>query len=292
MNFKQAVVRARRGLREERRLYLIAVSSLTIAFFCVGGVLFALSNLSAAATRWGDTGRMSVYLSANATDGDVSQLRMVLEALPEVEEVEHLRAEVARARFIEESEGGEFSALPIEAFPASLEVSLSEGFGSQKAEEIAERVSGLSAVDEVETYRGWFARLESLMNAGQGLALFLALLVGLCVLAVVGNTIRLAVARRREEIEVLKLCGATDSFVRGPFVLEGTFQGLASATLAVVLLMGAFLLLRDRIEASLGELVGADVVFIDGPTVLLLLAAGAVVGALGSALSVRRYLAV
>jgi len=124
------------------------------------------------------------------------------------------------------------------------------------------------------------------------LALGLALLVMFCVVAVIGNTIRLAVARRRQEIEVMKLCGATNGFVRGPFVLEGMFQGFASALLAILALLVGYLALHESVDSTLAALTGSRVVFLGAWTLVALLAGGAVIGAIGSAVSVRRYLSV
>jgi cell division transport system permease protein len=124
------------------------------------------------------------------------------------------------------------------------------------------------------------------------LAAGLAVLVMFCVIAVIGNTIRLAVARRRQEIQVMKLCGATNGFVRGPFVIEGMFQGFASALLAVLALLVGYLALHESVDSTLAVLTGSRVVFLSVWTWLLLLIGGALVGAAGGALSVRRYLSV
>ena len=90
----------------------------------------------------------------------------------------------------------------------------------------------------------------------------------------------------------MKLCGATNGFVRGPFVLEGMFQGFTSALLAVGALLIGYLSLRGYVDSSLAALTGSRVVFLSAWTMLALLFGGALIGAIGSAFSVRRYLAV
>jgi cell division transport system permease protein len=120
----------------------------------------------------------------------------------------------------------------------------------------------------------------------------LALLVVVCVVAVIGNTIRLAVANRKREIEVLKLCGATDAFVRNPFLLEGTLQAVASASLAMLLLLIGYLALRSHVEATLSTLTGVPTTFLSFGTVCTVIGLAGVLGAVGSALSLRRYLQV
>lgn len=293
MNLKTAIVRAQRGLRDDLRLYLVAVSSLAVAFLCLGVALLAVANLGAIEERWGQSGRLSVYLTDGARTGDVAKLRTVLEGLPEVRAVEYVSTEKARERLLEHAEvGADLGALPADVFPPSLEVELAAGVPVQRIDAIVSRVSRFGAVDDVESYQGWFERLDGLLMAGRGIAAGLAMLVLVCVLAVVGNTIRLAVAGRRDEIEVMKLCGATDAFVRRPFVLEGAFQGLVSAVLAVVLLLIGFFMLRGAVDSTIAVITGVRTVFLHPAMAAFLVLGGGALGALGSALSLRRYLAV
>ena len=109
-------------------------------------------------------------------------------------------------------------------------------------------------------------------------------------LAIIGNGIRLAVANRKREIEVLKLCGATNGFVRSPFVVEGTLQAMAAASLALCLLLLAYFALRGEIEGTLSAVTGVRTVFLEPLAIFAMLLGSGVVGALGSALSLRRYL--
>jgi cell division transport system permease protein len=120
----------------------------------------------------------------------------------------------------------------------------------------------------------------------------LSLLVTVCVLAIIGNTIRLAVANRRREIEVLKLCGATDGFVASPFLLEGVMQAVAAAVIALLALLALYFAVRGQLEATLSALTGVRTVFLQPTTALAIVLGGALAGATGSALSLRRYLRV
>jgi cell division transport system permease protein len=264
-----------------------------VAFICLGATLLGVTNLDAAATRWGQSGRLTLFLKDDADPQDIAQLRVVLEGLADVSEVTHVTPTQARESFLEEADvGADLSALPSEVFPASLEVALVQGVTRERSESIATRLAQFRAVSDVESYGSWFQKLDQLLWGARMLALGLALLVMFCVVAVIGNTIRLAVARRRQEIEVMKLCGATNGFVRGPFVLEGMFQGFASALLAVLALLAGYLALHDSVDSTLAALTGSRVVFLGAWTLVALLVGGAVIGAIGSAVSVRRYLSV
>jgi cell division transport system permease protein len=293
MDLKSALTRASRGMREEAGLHLVAISSLTIAFLCLGTALLAIANLGALADTWGRSARMTIFLRDGARGDDVEELRMAVEGLAEVRSAEHVTAAVARERFLEESQlGTELAGLPTDAFPASLELELGSAATPTRVDALEARIRRFGAVEDVETYRGWFARLESLLTAGRGVAGALAMLVVLCVVFVVGNTIRLAVAGRREEIEVMKLCGATNDFVRGPFIVEGAVQGIVSETVALVMLAIAYLALRGHVDGTLAAIAGTEAVFLHPTMALGMVAGGALLGATGSVLSLRRYLAV
>lgn len=293
MPMKTAISRAARAMREDARLHFIAVSSLTVAFLCLATSLFAIANLSSVADAWGRSARMSIYLRDGASAQEVDQLRLVLSGLSEVRAVEHLSQSEAQARFMEDADlDPTLANLPADVFPASLEVELAPGTQSARLAMIADRIGSFSAVDDVEAYQGWFHRLEDLVRTGRVASSVLAALVLLCVLFVVANTIRLAIAGRRDEIEVLKLCGASDGFVRGPFLVEGAAQGFVSSLLAVVVLFAAFLLLRDEVDATIASLAGVRTVFLHPATVAGLVVGGTLLGAAGSALSLRRYMAV
>jgi cell division transport system permease protein len=293
MDFWNALARAKRGLRDDLSLHLVAVASLVIAFLCLGAALLSVENLERVAERWGRAQHLTVYLVEGAKESDVAQLRMVLESLQEVAGVQHVSSSDAKREFAEQIDPSiDAASLPADAFPASLEVALKGDADGTRVAAIAERVKRFDAVEQVETYRDWLSQIATLMQAGRSAVGLLALLVAVCVLAIIGNTIRLAVVSRRREIEVLKLCGATNGYVRSPFVLEGAMQAAAAALVSMLLLLLAYLGLHGTLEATLSAVTGVRLSFLTPLTVLTVILGGAAVGALGSALSLRRYLRV
>ena len=155
---------------------------------------------------------------------------------------------------------------------------------------LAGRVSQVAGVAEVDYGREWVDRLEALGNALRGFGTASLALVGLAALLVVANTIRLAVYARRDEIEIMKLVGATDGYVRAPFLLEGALQGLCGAALAVSGLLAVQRLLLPRVAAAFAFTSGAQAPHLSPQHCALLAAAGALVGLCGSYLAVARFL--
>lgn len=293
MNLGNAISRAARGFRDDLKLHLLAIISLVVAFVCLGTALLSVENLGHIASRFSSSRHLTVYLRDGSNDDVVAQLRLVLESLDEVENLEYVSKKRAQAEFAQQVDlGGNVDSLPSEAFPASMEISLADGTSQARVDGLAQRIRGFDAVDDVETYRDWFGQVDTLLSAGRSATGFLALLVAVCVVAVIGNTIRLAVMNRRQEIEVLRLCGATDGFVRMPFLLEGVFQGLSSCLLALLLLVGFYFALRGEVESTMLPLVGVRTTFLQPLTALLMVTFGAVAGGVGSALSLRRYMAI
>jgi cell division transport system permease protein len=292
MMLKSYVVRAQRGIREEARLYVAAVTSLTVAFVCLAAVLLGLTNFARLADRWGRTHRMTVYLVEGASLEDIGRLHEVLQGLAAVKTVAVQTPEEAKVAFLTDTHAdATLAELPVEVFPATIEVEFQTAVRGDKIAEISAKVATFkSAVADVDTYESWFRQLASLLSLGRMAAFAMAGLVLVCVLAVVANTIRLAVANRRDEIELLRMCGATDGFVRGPFLVEGGLQGLASASGALALVGGGHLLLRNSLNEALMPFAGIHFDFLHPLIVVGLVGGGGLLGTLGALLAVRRYI--
>jgi cell division transport system permease protein len=276
-------------MRREWRLNVLSVFSLAVAFVCLGAALLVVVNLYTVETRWAHAGRASVYLKDSATTEDVERFRAALLKVPGVTAARYVPSGDARQELGHElAPGDELLALPVEAFPASIEVEVQPEMPDADLTAMAEKLKQLPSVDDVETYQAWTERLARLVRAGVAASVLLALVVFVSVLAVVGSTIRLALQRRGVEVEVLRLVGATDQFVRAPFVVEGSVQGALGAAGAVALLGALFLLVRGRLDGELTALVGLEPQFLPWSVALAMVAVGAGLGAAAALVSLRR----
>ncbi len=287
-------MRARRGMLREWRLHALSVFSLAVAFVCLGAALLVVTNLEAIQERWAHAGRASIYLKDGASQLDIDDFKAALAQVPGVTNVRYVSSAQARAEFgaQEVSNHAELAALPIEAFPASIEVDVRPDMPDADLSRIVAKIRQLPAVDDVETYQAWTERLARLVSGGVGAAAVLAVVVFAAVLAVVGSTIRLALQRRRTEVEVLRLVGATDAFVKGPFVLEGSAQGATGAAAAIALLGALFLIVRGRLDGELAALIGVEPTFLPWHVAAVLVALGALLGAAAAAVGLRKLVTV
>jgi cell division transport system permease protein len=285
--------RARRGMMREWRLHALSVFSLAVAFVCLGAALLVVTNLHAAETRWSRAGRASVYLKDTASQEDVEALKDALLRVPGVTAVHYMSSGEAQSSFRHEIEGkSDLAALPIEAFPASIEVDVARDMSDADLGDAVAKLRMLAAVDDVETYQAWTEKLAKLVRGGVAAAALLALVVFASVLAVVGSTMRLVLQRRRVEVEVLKLVGATDAFVKHPFVIEGSVQGALGAVGALALLGLLFFVVRGRLDSELAGLVGLEPSFLPLPVAGAMVLLGALLGACASLLSLRKLVTV
>ena len=285
--------RAKRGMVREWRLHALSVFSLAVAFVCLGAALLVVTNLSAAQDRWAHAGRASVYLKEGASQDDVDALRAALTRVPGVTGARYVSSGDARAEFGREFAGHDaLAGLGADAFPASLELDVAPDMPDADLTDADAKMKLLPAVDDVETYQSWTERLARLVRGGVAASALLAVVVLAAVLAVVGSTMRLVLQRRRMEVEVLKLVGATDAFVRKPFVVEGGVQGALGAVGAIALLAVLFLMVRGRLDSELAALVGVEPSFLPWQVACGMVVLGGVLGAAASLASLRRLVAV
>jgi cell division transport system permease protein len=277
----------------EWRLHALSVFSLAVAFVCLGASLLVVTNLRAAENRWAHAGRASVYLKDGASQEEVDSLRGALVLVPGVTGARYLSSGDARKQFGSDTDTrGDLAGLPTEAFPASIEIDVAADMPDADLAAMVGKMKELPSVDDVETYQSWTEKLARLVRGGVAASALLAVVVFASVLAVIGSTMRLVLQRRRVEIEVLKLVGATDGFVRKPFIIEGSVQGAVGAAFAVGLLAVLFFVVRGRLDEELAALVGVEPSFLPWQVAGGMIVLGAALGATAALASLRKLVAV
>ncbi len=289
---ERSTIRAWRAGRSELKLHVLSVFSLAVAFVCLAASLLVVTNLAAVRERWSRAGRATVYLRDGASDADVADLTRALEATGGVNRVRFVSSVEARREVVSDEGDKALAALPPSAFPASLEVGFSDEIEDAELAAIAVKLRALPSVDTVETYQRWTERLSTLLGGGVTASACLALIVLCAVVSVVGSTMRLLLQRRSIEVQVLKLVGATNAFVRTPFVLEGAVQGASGAGAALLLLGALFLLVRGRFDHELANLLGVSPSFLPWPVALGMVALGGALGAATAIVSLRKLVTV
>jgi cell division transport system permease protein len=285
------VERAVRGAKNDLRLHALGVFSVAVAFVCLGATLLAVVNVEEVRERWASLGRASVYIKRGASETEITGIERALRASDGVVSVRRVTSEEARKEVAVAGKDPVLDALPADAFPQSLEVMTRRDVDETMLARIATQLQTLPAVEQVETYGAWSERVGTLLMGGVTASGLLALIVLAAVVSVVASTIRLSLQRRRIEVEILKLVGATDSYVRRPLVLEGAAQGALGSALAIAVLGVLYLVVRSHLDARLVALLGTEPSFLPWPTMLLGVLLGTGLGALAAYVSLRRFVA-
>jgi cell division transport system permease protein len=287
-----SAMRTWRAGRSDLRLHVYSIFSLAVAFVCLASSLLVVTNLAAVRDRWSRAGRATVYIRDGATEAEIQTITQALESTHGVKKVRLVTAVEARREVVTDEADKMLAALPAAAFPTSLEVGFTDEMSDVELAQTALKLKALPAVESVETYQRWTERLSTLLGGGVTASLCLAIVVLAAVVSVIGSTMRLLLHRRKIEVEVLKLVGASDSFVRRPFVVEGATQGALGAVFAIVLLGGLFLIVRGRFDSELAGLFGVSPTFLPWHVALAMVALGGVLGAATAMISLRRMVQV
>lgn len=286
----------RRSWVHHTGMQLATLTVLAATLTVVGFVLSLSLNLSNLLASWGDNVQITVYLLEDVTEGDVARIRETLTRIREVAKVTYVPREVATNNFKMQMASYAPDLLDEtdfeSPFPASFRLALRAGVREdndiRRLKEIADAIGNISGVEDVSYGQGWLQNYSSFVSAlstGGGVVISILLLGSLFV---VGNSIRVSIAARREEIEILELVGATSSMIRKPYVMEGFMMGVISAMIALSINFGLFLWQKSLMASNLAfaRLAGEFGYFDLGMLLGFLSAAGAL-GAIGAWLTVR-----
>ena len=263
-----------------------------IALTLPGALYMAVDNIQQLSGQLESSGSMSLFLK----DTELRQaqaLQRQLRQHPKVARVEYVSAEQGLADFSRHSGLADaLSYLDHNPLPAVLLVEPKLGISTLELNKLLTHMRSDDRVDSVQVDMAWMARLQALLALAKQLVWVLGILLALAILLVIGNSIRLAIAARCDEIRVIKLVGGSDAYVRRPFLYTGLWYGLIGGLLAWSILGLCWLLLRGAV-GDIAQLYTAS--FYLQPLALrpslALIALGTSLGLLGAAWSVQRQLA-
>jgi cell division transport system permease protein len=272
---------------------LLTTLVIAVALALPAGLWLVVKNARAATGDLATAVQVTAYMKVGTPIARADQLARQLRERPEVASVRVIPAEQALKEFREYSGfGSALDALTDNPLPHALVVQPRiEQRDGGTIERLRASLAGTADVDTVQADAEWARRLAALLDVLRTLFLAAAALLAVGVLAVIGNTIRLEIGARREEIEVTKLVGGSDAFVRRPFLYAGLFQGLFGGALAlglVALVMGAVEAPIARLTALYGGRFRLGGLSLEEAGVVLLV--GALLGLLGAWIGAARHL--
>lgn len=287
----------RRVLKSFRELlwsHLLTSGTMAMTLFIFGGFLLVQENLQGLIAGWGSRVQVFAYLDDKLPATAVEPLVGRVRAYPEVEGVRFVSRAEAWESFRRSlgSQSGVLEGLTADVLPASLEIAVKGDYRDRDAlAETAGRLRAEKGIARVEYPEEWMEKFSLLTFALASARWILGGFLLIATLLIVGNTVKLAILARREEIEIMQLVGAPPGLVKLPFVIEGMVQGLAGAALALGFLWLLFFFLKSELPDLPGVFAGrGQIRFLAPQSLFLLLFLGWSLGALGSLFSLRRHL--
>jgi len=277
----------REALLAFRRAPLLsALSVTTIAFslFVLGLFGLVAVNFQRALNEIAQRVEIVAYLLPGTPGETVTLALKDIEAFPEVQAANYVTEDSALARAKRElvEFRDQYRELENNPLPASIEVKLKPTFrDAAHVNAVADRLRGFGFVDDVHFGRDWVEKLDRLRQLAAAVGIVVGGAFAAVAIIIIGTTIRMAVLQRSREIAIMRLVGATDGFIRRPFLLQGAMKGLLGGVVAMAFSFGAYYLInRFLIQATFFTQVQA----------LAIIGFGAVIGLMGSLLSVGRHL--
>ena len=272
---------------------LLTVGVIGITLALPAGLFLLLDNAQRITTGWEGGAQISLFLRAGTPDRAGRALAARLGARPEVAQVRYISPAEALAEFKRLSGFGDaLDALDRNPLPPVVVVWPAPGYSAPaRLEGLLAEFRRLGEVDLAQLDLAWVKRLHAILQLIRRAVGLLAGLLGVAVLLIVGNTIRLAILNRKEEIEVVRLVGGTDAFIRRPFLYSGGLQGAAGGLAAWLLVTGGLALLAGPVrELALLYASPFELHYMGAREVLLLVAGGGALGWLASLIAVGRHL--
>lgn len=278
----------------QRRLTgnLMTTAVIGIALALPAIFILALDNLAAVTQDWDGTPSANIYLERTLSEADQQALKTQIDALPDITQSTLISAEEGRAAFADRTGMREMLALlETNPFPPVIQATPDSTLSPASVDALINSLSDFSGIEDIRLDQAWLQRLQTIVELASKATGLIGALLAIAVILVVGNTIRLDIENRRSEIQIMKLIGGTDAFVRRPFLYTGFWHGLMGGFLAWIL-SAIVIAIIGRPANRLAGLYDSGFVLggpwlVDGFTIV---AVGVFLGLLGAWVAVTQHL--
>lgn len=284
--------RALQDICNNRFLNAVTIITIALAILIVSAFALFFLNVNEVMSAWKQGIRVMAYLKPDLPDEDRKALADRIQALDGVESLRFISREEAlvQMRQVLRRQSSLLDGLAENPLPDAFEIRAVESFHTlEKIEDLAKQLEALSPVADVEYGQKWLSRFSGLFDLFRLSGYGLGGMFFIAAVFIVANTSRLVLYSRRQEVEIMRLVGATDSFIKAPFYIEGLIQGAVGGILGLSGLFGVYLLLSSKVQQ--GFATGAvQVQFLSVGTFFSILACSICVGWFGCFFALRQFL--
>lgn len=290
--FMFAVTEALTSLWRSRVLNLLSIGTVMFAMFILGSFVFVGLNLKAITIDWQDQIMFNVFLQDDVSNVERNEINVVLEKAVFVDQVAFISKEDAKARFGRDftAYGDVLEGVGDNPFPASFQVTLLQGVGKTSFEKLRDELGELKGIEEIYYDEEIYRRLDTFAGLIQLAGWFFGTIMIFSSIFTISNVLKLTFFTRREEVDIMKLVGASRAYIRAPFIVEGVLIGLLGSILAVLLVLVGHLLVQGYITDKNFLFGNLNLKFLPVRWILVLIFSGAVSGLMGSLISLNQFL--
>jgi len=271
-----------------------SLAIIVFSLFTFGLFVLTAENLSGMIGRWTENVRINCFLSKGTARQSVSKLESIIKLSPVVSHYEFITEGEALKRFQKYYPGMKQLTTELDSnpFPASFEITIRKEFqNNTSVQDFVNLLRKEKMVEDVEYDQEWIDRIHFIIRFVRIVGLLFGGILMFTATFSIGNVIKLMVLSRRDEIEIMKLVGATNGFIKGPFLAEGILQGLLGGLAAVGFLYLLYSGILAKVNSLNAPFFSADLLqFLSANMVLALISSGMILGFLGSFLSLVRLM--
>jgi len=288
-----AIKEALGGIKANKEAYLITIGITAISMTIFGIFLIAYYNMEVIVNKWREKFQFVVYLQDNISKKDMKNLKNHFSAIEGIDRYIYVSKDEALKKFKKRLNQNQtiLDNLDVNPLPASFEIKFKRKYRQyNNIKSIAGEVIKFKGIESIEFGEGWLERIETILFFLKFIVWVVGSLICVGVIFIVSNTIKLSLYARKSEIEIMQLVGATDRFIKGPFLLEGILQGFFGAILSLVILYVFYVMFIENLQ-TLSFFIGSQSFsFIPLPVITYIILSGALIGCVGSYISLKKFL--
>lgn len=286
------VKKAVADIRSNSFLNLITIMTISLSILVVSVFLLFFENAGRVIESWNQGGRAMIYLKKEFRPDMLPELKAKINALGEIDEMVYISKTQALDKLKKEisSKSSFLKTLKKNPLPDALEIRMKPYTRFEKIQTFAQNIKAINIVEDVEYGQDWLGNFLKIFNLFKITGYAMCSLFFLIALFITANTVRLAFYSRKLEIEIMRLVGATETFIKTPFYVESLVQGFSGGILGLAALLIIYLAVSSGITQSLAAYVYFDIRFLSVKLILLIIAGSTFLGWFGCYLSLKQIL--
>lgn len=286
------VKKALADIRKNSFLNFITIMTIALSILIVSVFLLFFENASKMIESWNQGGRVMVYLKENFSADMLSNLQAQINAIGETDTIIYIPRSVALDRLKKNlaSQSSFLETLQNNPLPDAVEVRIKSQNSLEKIKSFAQGLENIEYVEDVEYGQGWLGRFLKIFNLFKITGYAMCSLFFLIALFITANTVRLAFYSRKQEVEIMRLVGATETFIKAPFYVEGILQGFFGGIIGLAALFILFISVSSGITQNLSSYVYFSISFLSLKMILLIISGSTFLGWFGCYISLKQIL--